>query len=246
MDGKTIRLNRLLHDGKMLCVPLDHAVTTNDIAHLVEFEKTVEAIIENGASTIIIHKGMVRFLPPLKTTGLIVHLSASTLRSKQVHKVIVCEVEEAIRLGADAVSVHVNLGNDYEKKMLQDFSRISRECQIFGLPLFAMMYIRNNDNEDISTPEAEEHSIRIATELGADIVKIGSNWDYPEQLTKVINNALIPVVVAGGEVLDSERLFSLTKRLMKTGIIGVSFGRNVFMSNDPASTVKQLSKIIYN
>ena len=245
MNGKAIRINRLLRNGKMLCVPLDHGITISDISHLAEFENTVRKIIENGASSIVVHKGMVRFLPPLNDTGLIVHLSASTEKHKQVHKIIVCEVAEAISLGADAVSIHVNLGNEYEKLMLADFARISKDCQTFGIPLFVMMYIRNNENEDISDIVSEKHSIRIASELGADIVKIGSKWNLDE-LKPVIKDALIPVVVAGGDVLDTKEFYALTSELMKSGILGVSFGRNVFMSENPEETMKNLANIIYS
>jgi DhnA family fructose-bisphosphate aldolase class Ia len=245
MDGKRIKMNRLLNNGRMLCVPLDHGITVSEIGHLADFTNTVEVIAKNGASAIIIHKGLVRFLPPLKNTGIIVHLSASTEKVQTVQKVIVCEVEEAIALGADAVSIHVNLGNDYEKQMLHDFARISKDCQRFGVPLFVMIYIRDNDNKDISTKETERQSIRIAAELGADIVKIGANWEQIDRLKYVIKDALIPVVVAGGEVKKPELLYTSTQSLMKTGLIGVSFGRNVFMSSNIKETMSNLAHIVY-
>ena len=245
MDGKIIRMNRLLNNGSMLCVPLDHGITTSEIGHLTNFTNIVEAITNNGASAIIVHKGLVRFLPLLKNTGIIVHLSASTEKMQTVQKVIVCEVEEAIALGADAVSIHVNLGNDYEKQMLQDFARISKDCQRFGVPLFVMMYIRDNNNKDISTKETERQSIRIAAELGADIVKIGVNLEQIDRLRYVIKDALIPVVVAGGDIKKSENLYAATMNLMGTGLLGVSFGRNIFMSDNPAKTTLELSKIVY-
>jgi DhnA family fructose-bisphosphate aldolase class Ia len=245
MDGKLIRMNRLIHNGKMLCVPLDHGVTISDISHLADFKNTVTDIIENGASAIIVHKGMVKFLPPLKNTGLVVHLSASTEKYLPVHKEIVCEVDEAIGLGADCVSIHINLGNDYEKQMLKDFSRISRDSQKYGIPLLAMMYIRNNENQDISRIDSVKHSIRIATELGADIVKIDSNWNLDE-LKSIIKNALIPVVIAGGNVLKENEFYELTAELMKSGILGVSFGRNIFMSKNPKETMKNIANIVYN
>lgn len=140
MFSKEKRIKKLLHKGKMLCVPLDHGVTNADISHLSNFKQTANDIIHGGASSIIIHKGLVRFLPADFNAGLIVHLSASTESIRPVQKIIVCEVEEAIRLGADAVSVHVNLHNDFEKQMIQDFAKISKECNDNNLPLLAMMW----------------------------------------------------------------------------------------------------------
>jgi DhnA family fructose-bisphosphate aldolase class Ia len=225
MNGKTIRINRLLRNGKMLCVPLDHGVTNSEISHLSDFNNIANILIENEASSIIVHKGMVRFLPPLKNTGLIVHLSASTEKSKPVHKVIVCEVVEAISLGADAISIHVNLGNVHEKQMLADFARISKDCQTYGIPLFAMMYIRNNDNEDIHDIDFEKHSIRIAAEFDADIVKIGSNWAL-DKLKTIIKDSIIPVVIAGGEILEPEQFYALTSKMMESEILGVAFAHD--------------------
>ena len=243
MSGKTIRMKRLMRNGKMLCVPLDHGITNSYVSHLSNFKTTVNAIVSGGASSIIVHKGLVRFIPNNNQAGIIVHLSASTENIKPVYKTIVCEVEEAIRLGADAVSVHINLNNDYEKLMLQDFARISKDCEKFGIPLLAMMYIRDNDNNDIATPALVKHSIRIAAELGADIVKIGANWEQ-EELKSIIKDALIPVVIAGGDLLTAEQLYEVTKKAMDTGIIGVSFGRNVFFFFFPEETIRLLSQII--
>jgi fructose-bisphosphate aldolase/2-amino-3,7-dideoxy-D-threo-hept-6-ulosonate synthase len=244
MTGKQIRFNRLLKNGKMLCVPLDHGVTIENIGHLSEFVKTVRTIVENGATAIIVHKGMVRFIPQLKQTGLIVHLSASTSNNTPVHKIVICEIEEAIALGADAVSIHINLGNSYEKDMLSDFARISRDCSRYGMPLLAMMYMRNDANEDISTIASEKHSIRIASEFGADIVKIGAKWDC-EELNSIIDDALIPIVVAGGEILCHKDFFMRTENLLMSGILGVSFGRNVFMSDDPQKTMQKLNDVLF-
>lgn len=245
MTGKEIRINRLFRNGKMFCVPLDHGITMYDISHLRDFKSTVKVIIENGASSIIVHKGMVKFLPRLEQTGLIVHISASTEKINPVQKIIICEVEEAIKLGADAVSIHVNIGNDFEKQMLADFARISSDCRNFGIPLFVMMYIRDNNNLDISTKESVEHSIRIATEVGADIVKIGSGFNSVE-LKEIIKTSLIPVVIAGGDIIDSNKLYSTVRETIKSGASGISFGRNVFMSESPELTTIELAKIIYN
>jgi len=84
--------------------------------------------------------------------GLIVHCSASTSISADPNaKTLVCSVEEAIQRGADAVSIHVNLGADSEQEMLGDFAVISQSCNDYNIPLLAMMYVRGHDVKD--TPE---------------------------------------------------------------------------------------------
>ena len=107
------------------------------------------------------------------------------------------------------------------------------------------LYIRNNNNEDISTPEDMRHAIRIATELGADIVKISFKWDL-QTLKYIIKDALIPVIIAGGELCcDEIELVERAKWLMQSGIDGLSYGRNIFLSSSPSSMTHQLSKVVF-
>ena len=55
---------------------------------------------------------------------------------------LVCTVEEAVKLGADAVSVHINLGADTDKDMLRQLGFVSERCMEWQMPLVAMMYTR--------------------------------------------------------------------------------------------------------
>jgi 2-amino-4,5-dihydroxy-6-oxo-7-(phosphonooxy)heptanoate synthase len=71
----------------------------------------VKTIAKNGADAVVLHKGRVRFVDPacFRQMSLIIHLSASTIHAADVNaKSIVASVEECLRLGADAVSIHVN------------------------------------------------------------------------------------------------------------------------------------------
>lgn len=89
MDAKRIRYNRITIGEKMLCIPLDHGYTNGPFDNLGNFVRLVSDIVEGGASSIIVHKGMVKYLPNLKNTGLIIHLSGSTEFNKEADKRIV-------------------------------------------------------------------------------------------------------------------------------------------------------------
>ena len=133
----------------------------------------------------------------------------------------------AFQYGADAVSVHINVGNDFEQHMLQDAANISFQCKKYGMPLLAMMYVRNNDNITSLDIHHIIHTVRIATELGADIVKI----PFPNDelaLQYIVKNSMVPIVVAGGgEILRDEELCNKTKLIMENGAKGVCYGRNI-------------------
>ncbi len=244
MDGKEFRLTRISKEGKFFVVPLDHGMTnSNIIDKLMNFSKLISEI-DNRATAIVVHKGMVRYLPKVNNLGLIVHLSASTEACCEVRKILVGNVVEAVKVGADAVSIHVNLGNDYEKEMLKDFSKISEECMIYQMPLLVMMYIRDNNNNDISTPQKIKHAIRIASELGADIVKISSIYEG-EELDDIISSSLIPVIISGGEFCeDDDALLQRIRNFMLEGASGVAFGRNVFACSNPNERLDKLRSII--
>lgn len=245
MGGKEIRLSRLLRNNRMFSVPLDHGVTNGPVGNLKEFQILAQNVINNGASSIIVHKGMIRFLPSLKQTGLIIHLSASTDLNCEVNKVIVCSVEEALRSGADAVSVHVNVGNTYEKAMIKDLAMISSQCDHFGIPLLAMMYVRDDFNVNVIDTDKIMHAVRIAVELGADMVKIAHVDDMVE-LNQIVQTAQIPIIVAGGtRYLNEDVLYKKTREIVDQGALGVSFGRNIFESPSPAVTVAKISSIIF-
>ena len=131
MIGKRIRLERIVNrnSGKTVIIPMDHGVTVGPIKGLTRIQQMINAVATGGANAIVIHKGLVEtgHRRSGKDIGLIVHLSASTRIAPDPNsKTMACTVEEAIKLGADGVSVHVNLGAEDERSMLNDLGNISR------------------------------------------------------------------------------------------------------------------------
>ncbi|MFW5838077.1 MAG: fructose-bisphosphate aldolase, partial [Desulfovibrionaceae bacterium] len=106
--GKAIRLERIFNRNtrRTIIVPMDHGVSVGPIEGIEDIREAVTRMANGGANAGLVHKG----LPGCghrgegKDFGLIVHLSASTSLSPFPNaKVLVCTVEEAIRLGADGV-----------------------------------------------------------------------------------------------------------------------------------------------
>src|SRR4030042_889082 len=153
MIGKKIRLERIINrnSGKTVIVPMDHGVTVGPIPGLEDMRETVSKVVAGGANAILMHKGMVRsgHRGTGRDIGLIVHLSGGTVLSPDPNaKELVCTVEEAIKLGADAVSVHINLGAQTDKEMLRQLGHISERCMVWQMPLVAMMYTRGPKIKD--------------------------------------------------------------------------------------------------
>src|SRR5207244_11143230 len=114
---------------------------------------------------VVRHTGCLRRIRPerLRDTSLIVHLSASTARAPDPDaKVLVATVEEALRLGADGVSVHVNLGSREEQRQLVDLAVVAEACDRWNVPLLAMMYPRGPRTPDPRDPPLVAHAVAVA------------------------------------------------------------------------------------
>ena len=246
--GKKIRIKRIINreSGKTVIVPMDHGVSLGPIYGLTDIDATVNMIIRGGANATVVHKGIVTSTSRTEDTdiGLIIHLSASTsLNPEPNNKISVCDVEEALALGADAVSIHVNIGASTESAMLESLGKTARECNRWGLPLLAMMYPRG-DNVEVNRSSVKL-AARVGAELGADIIKCPYTGDA-DSFAEVVAGCPVPVVIAGGEKLGDKDTLKMIEGAMKAGAGGLSIGRNVFQHKNPELFLKAASQMVHH
>ncbi len=250
MFGKMIRMERIIdrNSGKMVIVPMDHGTTMGPIKGLENMKETIDKMVKGGANAILLHKGIVGagHRGRGKDIGLIVHLSGSTTMSPDPNtKVLVCTVEEAIKLGADAISVHINLGAETETEMLRHLGEVSKVCQDWGMPLLAMVYTRGKKIDSEFNVKFVKHAARVGAELGADIVKVNYTGS-PQTFQEVTRGCPVPVVIAGGEKVETDMdLFQMVEGALAGGAAGVSIGRNAFQHRDPVKIVRAIVKMVH-
>jgi predicted phospho-2-dehydro-3-deoxyheptonate aldolase len=249
MFGKSVRMERIMdrNTGNCVVVPMDHGISIGPIPGLIDFKKSVDDVTTGGATAVLMHKGMV---PHGHRTsghdvGLILHLSASTDIGVNSHsKVLVASVEDGLKLGADAVSIHINVGAEAEPQMLADAGRISSSCMEWGMPLIAMTYPRGPSISDSFDPKAVAHAARVGAELGADIVKCSYTGDI-DSFARVVDGAQVPVVIAGGPKMDSDLdILNMVHDSLQAGGHGVSIGRNVFQHSNVHGIMSAISDIV--
>ncbi|OYT35333.1 MAG: fructose-bisphosphate aldolase [Candidatus Aenigmarchaeota archaeon ex4484_52] len=251
MIGKLIRLERIIdrNTKKTIIVPMDHGITIGPCKGIVDMKKTIDLVAQGGANAVLGHVGM-----PLhahrkggKDIGLILHLSSSTsLGPDPNKKILTGSVEQAIKFGADGVSVHINIGSKDEPEMLKDLGYVSRKCIEWGMPLIAMMYPRGPNIKNSYDVTVVKHSVRIAAELGADIIKTNYTGSI-ESFREVVDGALgVPVIIAGGAKGEDEKTLQMIKNAMKAGASGVAIGRNAFEHKNPEKIIRAVYEIIYN
>ena len=246
-SGKARRLGRIFHDdGKTVIVPMDHGIPAGPIEGLVDIRQTVNHVAKGGADAVLVHAGVAKTVDT-NHLGLILHLSGATrLANDPNWKSRLCSVKEAVRLGADAVSVQINMGSEHEQHMLEEFSRILEECDDYSMPLLAMMYPRGPKIRDEHSYEVVSHAVRLGYELGADIVQTHYTGDV-ESFADVVNRVRIPIVVAGGPKANSASdCLRVVYESIKAGARGVSIGRNVFQHQDPIIMTRAIAEIVHN
>jgi predicted phospho-2-dehydro-3-deoxyheptonate aldolase len=250
MIGKKIRLERIIdrNSHKTVIVPMDHGVSVGPIPGLEDMRSTISKVVNGGANAILMHKGIVRagHRGTGKDIGLIIHLSGGTSLSPDPNaKELVCTVEEAIKLGADAVSIHINLGAETEKEMLGQLGFISECCLQWQMPLVAMMYTRGPKIKNEFDVKYVKHAARVGAELGADIVKVPYTGSV-ESFAEVVTGCPVPIVIAGGPKMESdEDIFKMVEGALKAGATGLSIGRNAFQHEKVEKIITVLCKMVH-
>ena len=248
--GKAIRRERILNRDteRTVIVPMDHGVTVGPIEGIKDMRTMVDFVSQGGANAVLGHMGL-----PLhghrrsgKDIGLILHLSGSTVWSPDPNaKILVNTVENALRMGADAVSVHVNIGAESEAMMLRDLGQVAVKCIEWGMPLLAMMYTRGEKVGDEANPEAVKHAARIAGEMGADLVKV-TYTGSPETFADVVEGCPIPVLIAGGEkAKDDRQVLRTVADALSVGGSGVCIGRNAFQHPNRLNMIRAICALVH-
>lgn len=252
--GKEMRLKRVIDpDGVSVICALDHGMTSPVFLEpLADITLRTREAVAGGSNVIMMSKGMIRvasegFAP---TTSLALLLSASANPDGDRPQVVqIAEVEEALRLGADAVVLFTALGGDAESGMIDILSGVGRECAVLGMPFiaeaeFPTTYASVEELKQQYGFEYLRRNVRLCAELGADIVK--TNWPGDaESFAKLVEaTSGIPVVLAGGSRLEDQELLTRMEQAVAAGAIGCSVGRNIFMHASPEAISRALSRVI--
>lgn len=240
------RLNRIFHsDGRALIVALDHGLTEGAVRGLESPADLLAQLVAGGADAILTSYGMARnFEAEIAPLGLILRLDVgATKLGKMGPGISFYTVEDALRIGADAVAVSAFPGTPEETATLQLLAHTITSAHAWGLPVMAEMQPGGFDAPpERRSLEAVTLSARIAAELGADWTKV----PYAEGFEQVVTHTYVPVVILGGARVDATtQLFQSVHGAIKAGASGVAIGRNVFQAADPEAMVAALSAIVH-
>lgn len=243
----TRRLNRIFQpDGRALIVAYDHAMVFGPGRGMAQPAATLGQIIAGGADAILTTYGLARRLAQeLAPVGLILRLdgAGTSLGPADSTFKLFYTVEDALRVGADAVVVCAFPGTVQEETTLESLARVAAEAHRWGLPVLAEMVPGGfGGGPDSRTAEKIALAARVAAELGADWVKI----PYAEGFQRVTSTCYVPAVILGGAKKGSSRhMLETIKASLEAGGAGVAVGRNIFQADDPARMTAAVASLVH-
>lgn len=244
---ETRRLSRIFRtDRRTLIVAMEHASIFGPGKGTERPGETIRQVVAGGADAIMASFGIVKqFVTELAPVGLILRADgAPTILGPDVPAPIWFGVEEALRLGADALCISAYPGHRDEVQSLNNLATIAREAHKWGLALQAEMVpggmIASAEDRTVDTIAL---AARLGCELGGDWVKV----PYIGGFERVVRGCYKPVVILGGTKRSTTlEIFAEVRAALDAGASGITMGRNIWESDDPCAMTAALSALIHN
>ncbi len=249
--GKVAHIRRLQNptSERILTVALDHAPSYGVLAGLEQIQPIIDEVATGQPEAIMLMKGPAErcFQPYAGRISLVLKCSSlSPFHPEQ--DVWVSPVEDALRLGADAIAMALTVGSPYQATLLSNLAGLVREADRVGLPVIVHAY----PNGELVPPDERYsaarvgYAARLAMELGVDIVKTfytGSAETFA-QVVEMAAPAL--VVAAGGPRLETDAdVMQMASDVVQAGATGLTFGRNIWQSDHVADMIRALKLILH-
>jgi fructose-bisphosphate aldolase, class I len=277
--GKRARLYRILHqhglrNGTAIFLPYDHGLEHGprdffDNPQASDPAYIIRLALEGGFNGIALQIGLARkfYWDYAGEVPLVLKLNGKTEIPSSIDPLspLNATVEDAVRLGADAVGYTLYVGSPAQERDFAQYLRVREDAERFGMPLIVWSYPRGSAIDAKGGRDsfyAVDYAARTASELGADLVKV--NFPQPdkqsgvpdayrgdfasqEAIDRVVRSAnRTLLLVSGGEQAGDEVMLDKARQSMEAGATGLIFGRNIFKRGHDESLrlVSQLKEIL--
>jgi DhnA family fructose-bisphosphate aldolase class Ia len=230
-------------------VAIDHPLYMWPVAGLEDRRGLIASVADAGADGFIASYGTLRdcadaFADRTRIMKLdLATVSVGAYRDSEFR--LAWTLDDAARVGADAVLTFVQLGTDGELDALVTAARVAAEADRAGLAYVCeIMPVESPPYPDPYHPDAIAAAARSAAELGAHVVK--TSMPTPPEAVALVAACDLPVLIAGGDPTDdTDALLGRVGTAIAAGAAGVAFGRNVWGSPDPARMVRSLRSVVH-
>jgi fructose-bisphosphate aldolase, class I len=266
-SGLQERMDRLFNrhgDGRAVCTAADHGYMSDVTPNVVKLRQILAQIVRGGVDGVLLSPGQAGHLAPMfagrNGPALIVRadwMNMPRLGSSNVTNAVpqrrlfhqkVLTAEQAVALGASAITIYLFLGYDdkVEAAGIESCSKFAAECRRAGLPCIMEPLAYGPLATGANIVDILTLGARICTELGADAIKIPYTGDV-ESFRRLVEIAQVPVLVLGGARSDNERdALELFAEGLEAGGKGCLMGRNVTKSPDPEKLMRQMIMIAHH
>ncbi len=280
--GKYARLHRLLYQygpghGSIMFLPYDQGLEHGPRDFFpnpqsADPDYICRVAIEGGFTGVVFQYGIAaRYWP--KYAGrlpLVLKLNGKTDIPSDAQALSPCQssVEDAVRLGADAVGYTLYVGSPAQVQDFHQLMQVRQDCDRYGMPLIVWAYPRGEAIQAKGGRDsvyAIDYAARTALELGADVIKINvpkidptndakspkpyntTEWNLDEAVRQVIGSAgRALVLISGGERVSDDELVAKAAESIRAGATGLIFGRNVWQRpwNEAIAMSQRLSQML--
>lgn len=246
-----VDISHLTTNGKMIFLACDQGMEHGPIdfnEQNIDPTYIFDIAVKAQFNAVIFGKGIAeKYYPDYqKKIPLIIKLNGhSRFNKPHAWGPLICEVDEAVKLGASAVGYTIHLGSINEFHMFEQFSRIVRQAHDLGIPAIAWVYPRGPEVHDEKSPDITAYAARVGMELGADIVKVYNSGNAGALRWAGLCAGKTKVVISGGDHVTAEEYAEQCKTIMQAGLSGVAVGRNVWQAEDPQAVCTLIKDVIY-
>lgn len=257
--GKSLRLRRILRNGRAVVVAMDHGNAAGAVRGLENPAELVKTLAPAGADAILVTPGILEQVCEhvgdlailLRIDGCVSLLAGGPMR-------LFVNVRQAVAMGADAVVMNATLGAPFEGEELEKVGTIASEGRTWGMPVVAEilsqgmmanhMDMSGEGGTNLHSDAAEDITLacRIGVELGSDLIKTRYSGDI-EQFRRSIDVCGNPVLVAGGPRRNDGLGGTLdtVSEVLEAGASGVIFGRQLWQYRDPVEAVGAVAALVH-
>lgn len=262
--GKKARLHRMLYEhgpgnGTLMFLPIDQGLEHGPVDFFdnpasADPDYQCKLAIEGGYSGIVFQIGLAeKYIPRYAgKVPLVLKINGKTNIPSDAESFssLTSTVEDAVRLGCDAIGYTLYVGSPAQDVDIQQFNEVRREAERYGMPIIMWAYPRGEaigKKGGKDSLYAIDYAARVACELGADVVKINFpkvsgpakenapkpydalDISFEEAVSKVVQSAgRTMVLFSGGGKVGDEEVFNMAKLAMESGATGLIFGRNMW------------------
>ena len=260
-SGLKTRMDRLFNrhgDGRAVCVAADHGYMSDVTENVVRLRQITQAVIGGGVDGILLSPGQALRLAPLfqgqDGPALVVRAdwmnmprlgSTNVTNAAPQHRLLhqkVLTAEQALALGATAITIYLFVGYDdeVEAKGIESCARFASECRKVGLPCIMEPLAYGGNVTGTNIVDLLTMGARMCVELGADALKIPYTGDV-DSFARLVQVSQVPVLVLGGARSPSDQdALELFAEGLEAGCHGCLMGRNVTKSPNPEQLIRQL------